>query len=243
VLKGIPYLYGDATYGSESTCQNAGGTWTEEGWCAVSSHSTRKACTDDNGQNWTFRDVNYNNVASSLCGATSGSSLLANNAFFSATVTATSGTPNPTPKYTRGWMNCQVKSTDGSTNNYNWTDEYKGLAKVNSTTKTLSLLSGTDEQAINLWLVGDQPYFSSYNTTTGKYYLKKYENSAAVTIAENFEAYNLSASGETGKLYYDGLDFGTNAYSFGTMLEAAPYTRTIKTGLTGTVKTIVILSP
>jgi hypothetical protein len=27
------------------------------------------------------------------------------------------------------------------------------------------------------------------------------------------------------------------------MLEASPYTRTIKTGLTGTVKTIVILSP
>lgn len=241
VLKGIPYLYGDATYGSESTCQNAGGTWTEEGWCADSTKSTRSACVA--ASTWTFRDVNYNNVASALCGVTSGSNILANNAFFSETVAATNGTPNPTPKYTRGWMNCQVKSTDGSTNNYNWTDEYKGLAKVNSTSKTLSLLSGTDEQAINLWLVGDQPYFSSYNTTTGKYYLKKYENNAAVTIAENFEAYNLSASGETGKLYYDGLDFGTNAYSFGTMLEASPYTRTIKTGLTGTVKTIVILSP
>jgi hypothetical protein len=241
LLKGVPYLYGDSNYGTESTCQTAGGTWTEEGWCNDSTKSTRATCVA--ASTWTFRDVNYNNVASTLCGATTGSSLMTNNAFFSATVSADSTTQNPTPKYTRGWMNCQVKSTDGSTNNYNWTDEYKGLAKVNSTTKTLSLLSGTDEQAINLWLVGDQPYYSSFNSTAGKYYLKKYENGSAVTVAENFEAYNLSASGETGKLYYDGLDFGTNAYSFGTMLEAAPYTRTIKTGLTGTVKTIVILSP
>ncbi|HET9236717.1 MAG TPA: hypothetical protein VFO10_05680 [Oligoflexus sp.] len=240
VVKGIPYLYGDSTYGSKGLCEGASGTWTEDGYCSTSA-SNRADCITASGT-WNYRDVNYNNVASSLCGATSGGGYIASSSFYSTPV-LTSNSTIPAAIYTRGWMNCQVKSTDGSTNNYNWTDEYKGLAKVNSTTKTLSLLSGTDEQAINLWLVGDQPYFSSYNTTTGKYYLKKYENSAAVTVAENFEAYNLSASGETGKLYYDGLDFGTNAYSFGTMLEAAPYTRTIKTGLTGTVKTIVILSP
>ncbi|MDQ3233023.1 MAG: hypothetical protein M3Q07_14490 [Pseudobdellovibrionaceae bacterium] len=241
VLKGIPYLYGHATYGAEASCQGAGGTWTEEGFCSNSSFSTRTTCVA--GNSWHYRDVNYNNVASALCGVTGDSNMIANTTFHSTSVTATNGTPIPTAKYSRGWMNCQVKSSDGSSNNFNWTDEYKGLAKVNTATKTLSLLSGTDEQAINLWLVRDQPYFSSFNTADGKYYLKKYENNAAVAVASNFEAYNLSESGEDGKLYYDGLDFGTNAYSFGTMLEAAPYTRTIKTGLTGTVKTIVILSP
>jgi hypothetical protein len=240
VVKGIPYLYGHSTYGSKLLCEGASGTWSEDGYCSANA-SNRADCITATGT-WTYRDVNYNNVASSLCGTTSGGGYVASSDFYSTPV-STSNSTIPAAIYTRGWMNCQVKSTDGSTNNYNWTDEYKGLAKVNSTSKTLSLLSGTDEQAINLWLVGDQPYFSSYNTTTGKYYLKKYESNAAVTIAENFEAYNISASGEAGKLYYDGLDFGTNAYSFGTMLEASPYTRTIKTGLTGTVKTIVILSP
>jgi hypothetical protein len=244
VLKGIPYLYGDASYGAENSCQGAGGVWTEEGYCSNSSYSTRDTCTTNNAS-WYYREVNYNNVASALCGATSGGSLVASNDFYNGShnVTATNASPLPTPKYSRGWMNCQVKSDGSSSNGHDWLEEYKGLAKVNNSTKTLSLLSGTNEQAINLWLVGDQPYFSSFNTSDGKYYLKKYENGSAVTIAENFEAYNLSASGENGKLYYDGLDFSTNAYSFGTMLEAAPYTRTIKTGLTGTVKTIVILSP
>ncbi|WP_141731778.1 hypothetical protein [Oligoflexus tunisiensis] len=241
VLKGTPYLSGDTTYGTEDLCQDAGGTWTQEGWCTDSTKSTHSACVA--ASTWNYRDVYYSSAVSNLCGATDDANMLSNDDFYSTPVTATNGTPNPTPKYTRGWMNCQVKSTDGSTNNYNWTDEYKGLAKVDTTSKTLTLLSGTDEQAISLWLAGDQPYFSSYNTTQGKYLLRKYENNAAVTIAENFEAYNISESGEDGKLYYDGLDFSTNAYSFGTMLEAAPYTRTIKTGLTGTVKTIVILSP
>ena len=107
----------------------------------------------------------------------------------------------------------------------------------------MELLSGTDEQAIRLWLVGEVPYYSTFNTTEGKYYLKRWDttNSKATAVAENFEAYNLSPSGDDGKLFYDGLDFGSNAYSFGTMAVASPYERTIKTGLTGTVKTIVIL--
>jgi hypothetical protein len=242
LLKGIPYLYGHTTYGAEASCQSASGTWTEEGFCSNSTHATRLAYVNAS-QTWSYRDTNYNNVPSALCGVTTDANMIASNSFHSTSVEASSGTPIPNPKYSRGWMNCQVKSTDGSSNNFNWTDEYKGLAQVNSTTKTLAFLSGSDEQAINLWLVRDQPYFSSFNTSDGKYYLKKYENGSAVAVASNFEAYNLSASGEDGKLYYDGLDFGTNSYSFGTMLVASPYTRTIKTGLTGTVKTIVILSP
>jgi hypothetical protein len=239
VLKGVPYLLGDTTYGSKDSCLSASGTWTEDGWCSDSIYGDKHNCVT-NGETWTFRDVYYGSVASNLCGATGG---MSNTDYYSQNLTATNVTQNPAAVYTRGWMNCQVKSTGGNTNDYNWTDEYKGLAKVNPDSKTLTLLSGTDEQAITLWLAGDQAYFSSYNTTQGKYLLRKYENNAAVTIAENFEAYNISESGEDGKLYYDGLDFSTNAYSFGTMLEAAPYTRTIKTGLTGTVKTIVILSP
>jgi len=243
--KGIPYLSGDTTYGTSSLCQNAGGTWRDDdAWCDNGGNGTSLAtCVASNsgtGQ-WRFRDTQYNNIVSSLCGDTTNTAMVAS--LWNTDVVATNAAQSPASKYQRGWMNCQVKSTDGSSGSqWNWTDEYKGLAKVNSATKTLTLLSSTDEQAIKLWLVNDQPYFSSFNTAAGKYYLRTYTNGAATTVASDFEAYNLSASGEDGKLYYDGLDFTTNAYSFGTMLETSPYTRTIKTGLTGTVKTIVILS-
>jgi hypothetical protein len=242
VVNGIPYLSGNATYGTATLCQNAGATWVkDEGYCSASATSL-DSCITASGT-WTFREVNYGNVASDLCGETTHPQIVSNNQLWNTTVQATSGSPDATAKFSRGWMSCQVKDADSGSNNNNWTDEYKALAKVDSATKTLSLLSSTSEQAIGLWLVGEAPYYSAFNATDGKYYLKKWINGSSVAVASDFEAYNLSSSGETGKLYYDGLDFTTNAYSFGTMLEAAPYTRTIKTGLTGTVKTIVILSP
>ncbi len=238
LLNGTPYLPGDATYGTSATCLSASGSWVvDSGYCNDQTKSTESTCRA--ASTWHYRDANYNSTVSELCGQLSTNSQMrtqSNMPDVSASVA------EPTTLFSRGWLNCQVKGSDGGSNNNNWTDEYKGLAKVDTTSKTLSLLSGTDEQAINLWLIDDAPYFSAFNTTDGKYYLKKYENGGAVAVASDFEAYNLSPSGESGKLYYDGLDFSTNAYSFGTMLVAEPYTRTIKTGLTGTVKTIVILS-
>jgi prepilin-type processing-associated H-X9-DG protein len=244
VLAGVPYLTDNSTYGTKSSCQSAGGSWVEDdGWCSGSGQ-TRSTCIANSGT-WNYRDVNYNNVATTYCGATatSHSGYRSNTAFWdgSSSVSDTAAGTYSASLFSRGWLGCQPKVTS-SNGGDQWTDEYKGLAKVNPDTKSLTLLSGTDEQAINLWLVNDVPYYSTFNTTQGKYFLKRYDSTnGVVAVAENFEAYNLSTSNEDGKLFYDGLDFSTNSYSFGTLLETAPYTRTIKTGLTGTVKTIVIL--
>ena len=252
VVAGIPYLPGNATYGTASLCQAAGATWVvDEGYCEGTG-SSRATCLDTAGnQVWHYRDVQYNNVASSLCGETTSTNadFVASNLWnvdikeTEAGSAAAAGTAYATTKFSRGWMGCQVKGGTGNGGGMEWTDEYKSLAKVNNSTKTLSLLSGTDEQAIKLWLVDDVPYYSTFNTTQGKYFLKRFDaaSSTSSAVAENFEAYNISESNEDGKLFYDGLDFGSNSYSFGSMLQASPYTRTIKTGLTGTVKTIVIL--
>jgi hypothetical protein len=60
------------------------------------------------------------------------------------------------------------------------------------------------------------------------------------TILPKFEAYNVASSGETGKIYADGLNFDGNAYEFGTV-DVATGVMSMKVGLTGTIKTIVIL--
>ncbi|MBC7530038.1 MAG: hypothetical protein H7318_00565 [Oligoflexus sp.] len=250
VVNGAPYLPGQATYGSAALCQAAGGAWTvDEGFCN-SPLTTRDACLVAAGTHtWNYREVQYHNVVSVYCGETAATNtnFVAPASLWNTVVSETesgagTATAYGTTKFSRGWMNCQIKGATSSMGG-EWTDEYKGLGKVKSATKTLELLSGTDEQAIRLWLVGDVPYYSTFNTTQGKYYLKRWDttNSTSTPVAENFEAYNLTASGDDARLFYDGLDFSTNAYSFGTMAVAAPYARTIKTGLTGTVKTIVIL--
>jgi hypothetical protein len=242
LVAGSPYLPGHATYGSESDCQNEGGTWVEdEGYCTNDgSQYTHDNCISA-AATWAYRDVHYPNAASSLCGATASTSNQPYSGNIWDATVEDDGTTLDDTIFKREWLNCQVKGK--SEGGHEWTDEYKGLAKVDESTKSLELLSSTDEQAINLWLVNDVPYYSTYNTAQGKYLLKRWNTSksSAATVAENFEAYNISESNQNGKLFYDGLDFSTNAYSFGTMQESSPYTRTVKTGLTGTVKTIVIL--
>ncbi len=247
VVNGSPYLPGHSLYGTSTLCQAAGGAWTtDEGFCSAG-FTTRDTCLASGGRTWNYREVQYNNVVSEYCGESSANSaFVASSALWNTNVSETESAGPATPyaptKFSRGWMNCQIKGSN-SNGGGDWTDEYKGLAKVNGATKTLELLSGTDEQATRLWLLGDVPYYSTRNATQGKYYLKRWDATSltSTAVAENFEVYNLSDSNEADKLFYDGLDFSTNSYSFGTMNRAAPYSRTIKTGLTGTVKTIVIL--
>lgn len=252
VVEGVPYAanINDPTskYATKSTCTTAGGTWVDSpGQCKTSSGnyptsslSTKDACLGADSTNKWYYDVkNYNNVATTACYATD--NIVTN--IWSTDVTATGSSTSPTegqPKMQSGWWRCNSTVTTAGDQ---WTSEYNALAKVNTTTKALDMLSSVDEQAGRLWLVKDVAYFSTYNTSKGRYYLKRWDNSSSksVELAENFEAYNVSQSDSDTKVFYDGLDFSNNSYSFGTMLIASPYTRTQTTGLTGTVKTIVIL--
>ena len=115
------------------------------------------------------------------------------------------------------------------------------MAKVVSSTNTLSLLSSSSEQAIDLWVINDVVYYSAFNTTSGKYLLRVYDGTTVTTMVENVEVYNLSASGKETALYFDGLDFSKNSYKFGTIGTVSPYTVAAKSGLTGTLKTLVVL--
>jgi hypothetical protein len=108
------------------------------------------------------------------------------------------------PKYQNEWWRCMPVADDGSVGGQGghdqWLTEYKGLAEVDSASKTLLLRSGINEQAIQLWLIDDVPYYSSYNTTEGRYYLKRYnpETASIQTIASDFETYNLSEGDNPG---------------------------------------------
>ncbi|MFW7377602.1 MAG: hypothetical protein ACOH5I_02185 [Oligoflexus sp.] len=245
-LRGAPYLAGHDDYGTEEKCQSSGGSWViNQGWCNGGGGSTLTTCHDADGGagDWHYHDVHYGNVASPLCSVSSDHpQIVGNGVIWNTDVIFENAEPAPAPIFSRGWLGCQIKNAD-SGNNWDWTNEYRGLAKVDQESKSLVLLSGKDEQAINIWLVNDVPYYSTYNTDLGQYLLKRYnsEDSESIVVAEKFEAYNIERSNESGKVFYDGLDFETNSYSFGTMSQTAPYERTIKTGLTGTVKTIVIL--
>lgn len=235
-LNGMP----NVTYTSSATCTSAGGFWLDEGRCANGTSTTSAACFTAT-QVWTRDSVWYNQVSTSIC--TASGEIAASNwwsgdnslSFQTATNDATN-----VLKFKINYFNCAPPSSTGGDQ---WTSEYRGLAKVVSASKTLSLLSGTSQQAINLWIVSDKVYYSAFDSTSGQYKLFYYDGTSSTELASNFEVYNLNASGiADGSLYFDGLDFSNNSYTFGTIQITSPYTRTQKTGLTGTLKTIVILS-
>lgn len=191
------------------------------------------------------QNTDYNNVATPICAETSnvptGKRIWDWDVNSEASTDGTTVTYT-TPKFASDWWNCSPESSASNNGGGGdqWLEEYKGLAQVNESTKSLELRSGVDEQAIQLWLINDVPYYSSYNTTEGKYYLKRYYNNQVQTVAENFETYNLSEGNAAGMFYYDGLNFETNEYSFGT-INKSTFEMTKKTGLTGQVKMIVKL--
>lgn len=231
LIAGIPYLE-VAAYDTASECSTAGGTWEEDdGWCSNGDYGTHDTCTAASST-WNYNSVWYS-AASPLCTSSSSNKVAT---AWSETVTATTSTES-TAKFSANWMNCNT--ADGTSD---WLDEYKAFARVNSSTKSLTMLSSADEQAIHLWIENDVLYFSSYSSYDGKYYFKKYDPStdATTTLLENFEIYNLETGQSDEELYYDGLNFANNSYSFG-VINVNTGDREEKTGLTGKVKTIIVL--
>lgn len=228
---------------TSSDCTNAGGTWVDEGNCnsfsGTTTPTTSSGCFTATGT-WNRKSVFYSGVEGDICTTTG--AITQSNWWSSDNTksfqTASNSTTN-TMKFRMNGMNCQPPNS--TSNGDQWTSEYQGLGKVNSSTLTLSLLSGTSEQAINLWVIGDVVYYSAFNSTTGKYSLRTWDGTQSITMIDNFETYHLSASVDSTSLYYDGLDFSDNTYNFGTVLKASPYTRAKNVGLTGTLKMVVLL--
>lgn len=233
----------DTTYTTSSDCTTAGGTWVDSGYCSsftgTTTPVTSSGCFTASGT-WNRNNENYSSVKTKIC--TASGAITQKNWWSSDNTksfqTTTSSTAN-TMKFRLNNMSCQPPNS--TSNGDQWTSEYQGLGKVNSTALTLSLLSGTDEQAIKLWVINDVVYYSSFNSTSGHYLLRMWDGSKAVTMVDNFETYHLNAASDSSELYYDGLDFSDNTYNFGTILKASPYTRNKNVDLTGALKMVVLM--
>jgi len=228
-------------------CKADGGTWVDEGFCdrftlngtITTTPLTSSDCFQATNPRWTRNSVNYNSASGTIC-TKSGAITQANwwgsdSVSFQRVETSLAHVM----KFRLNNMHCEPPTSAGTGDQ--WTSEYQGLGKVNSTTQTLSLLSGTDEQAISLWVINDVVYYSAFNSTSGRYSLRMWNGTSSVTMVDNFETYHLNTSVDSTKLYYDGLDFSDNTYNFGTVLVASPYTREKNVGLTGALKMVVIM--
>ncbi|MEK7690586.1 MAG: hypothetical protein AAB425_06170, partial [Bdellovibrionota bacterium] len=234
--------YPNPTYTTSATCTAVSGTWVDDGSCSDYTKTTSATCLAVAGNTWNRNSTWYGESAGDICtqsGAVAGTDWWSSDntkSFMSVTSAA-----DHTIKHRVSWFNCAAPASNSGGDQ--WTSEYKGLAKVVAATKTLTLMSSTAEQAIDLFLVNDMVYFTAYNTTSGKYQLRYFDGatSTTTTILDNFEVYKLSESplGKT-EMLIAGLDFATNTYKFGSLLVASPYTLTAKTGLTGTLKAVVI---
>lgn len=284
-------------YETEAACTGAGHTWDTENWrgsCTSTDSEENAGIYHDNRDgcvpNWRTETVWYDNVTTNICIAEETGSRSTwwewnhkdNN--FAQTATANKSVyADLTGKFLTNWMSCN--QSDGSSGN--WTKEYAALAKVNKSKKSLQLLSLESEKAIDLWLVNDKPFYSSFDTASGQYILSSikeetncvdssivresqctaddttwsdrqcimdtlttktscedggyvWQTIRPTTTVTNFETYNLAESGSDTEVFIDGLDFGTNSYMFGN-LDLEQKTIRLKEGLTGTLKTIVIL--
>ena len=287
-IDGIPVLYStnDLSGGNyalaETSCTSNAGTWVDDGYCTTNTILDAKSCADDAGNpTWYPHSVWYGDVTGDICTATENGN---RSTWWSSNDSWTDDTDLAATFIVQHY-GCEQ---EGGGNSGDWTNEYKALAKVDSAKQTLSLLSTENEQAIDVWIVNDQVFYSSFDASVGQYLLNQlkatpecvvgtinqessctsytWQNRRCVdtsltteatclavagnywspytseTVLSNFEAYNLAPSAaSTAELWTDGLDFSNNEYRFGTVnLETKELS--LNTGLTGTLKTIVILS-
>lgn len=269
VIEGVPYV--DATHDTSGECSALGGTWKDNGRCNLHGDggawwggvdfATKEEClatladaTDYNGNNvtraeWAYENENYSNVASPLCtqaGTTDHPMTLQIWQADVRTVDSDTLSEDQTAKtyYQPEWANCQAPASTGGDS---WSEELSALAVVDDTSKTLDLLSSTTEQAINVFVLGTEVFYSSFNTSVGRYQLRKVKTGDIANnyvVKDNFEVYSFGKSPMAGKAFFNGLDFSNNSYVFGTVATTpanGSFASEVKQGVTGTVRTIVTI--
>jgi hypothetical protein len=287
-------------YETEAACIAASKVWRADTWsgaCTSSDTNDNSALYDNNQNgcipNWSTNQMWYNNVTGDICTSDDTADRASfwdyshKNNNFTQTADSTHSTFSElTGKYLVQGLQCnQVNSASGGRND--WTMEYSALAQVDASKKNLTLLSLSREKAIDLWVVNEKPYYSSFDTASGEYLLNgltmanaciysdisegsscneeglvwqhrrcfasnlssestckaagyQWVSSYPSVILSNFEVYNLAEGENSGEMLADGLDFSTNEYKFGTINPDSNILQ-LRTGLTGTLKTIVIL--
>ncbi len=198
---GTWYDNGSCSWGNASTikaCLGIGNTYISS-VCAdadgnpLTQFTNSADCLNTSGNTrvWNWGNDSYRNVTNEYCLATETGARQsfrtwddATNHFSAATrVGATVYSADTyANKFIINNFNCTASTTSGSSGGDGWTQEFQALAKVDSTKKTLSLLSKSSEQAISLWVVQDVPYYSSYDTSLGKYLLNKIVAAPALCV-------------------------------------------------------------
>lgn len=132
---------------------------------------------------------------------------------------------------------CETPGTD-------WRDTYSGIVRVNYTdadTKSVTLLSDTDEIVRNGWVVNSRVFFSTFNVTDGSYHLMEVGNASA--ILDGYEVYELFKDPNNANgLYFNGLRFSDNAYVMGTFEpDDVDGTFEVESGITGQIETLIVI--
>jgi hypothetical protein len=263
-VEGVPYI--SAQYDTSAECTTAGGSWVARGncnlsisggstgWRQASEISTPAACvalynTSDSGgtvtkAEWNYDGYDYQSVDSPLC--TVDNTAQPSNIWsvqMQRYVESGHADSIPSSKYQVNGAGCQQPSSNGGDA---WTEELSAVARVETTTQELTLLSKSSEQAINVFPIGTEIFYSAFDTVAGRYQLRKAgaDSSLSALVKDNFEVYQLGESPVAGSAFINGLDFSNNSYIFGSLSTSADgngsFTIETKPGITGAVSTIVV---
>ncbi len=240
VLNGIPALRSSSGNYTRTTCESEGGTWTTPGWCGGGSYSsTPSACTGtwQTNTKW-YNDIEYkisdtdnvtNYETGHICKEQGD-----NSSSFSAGISFSSDN-DTTVKLRINHIRCDEPSLG-------WTTDYKGMAYVDNSTNMLNLLSGTDEQVSEMWLVNDDLYYTAYAQQYR--FVKEKTSDNNISLLTNFEVYHVGPSPRGGgKILFDGLNFSNNSYTFGDLDPSANDVKgsiNTSSGLTGRIRTMLI---
>lgn len=273
-------------YVTETSCTGSGATWNSgESRCVENGDTGIDAWREDHCiRTWRTETVNYSGATGDICTAEETANRAAWWDWSSSEYAYTTAASVKT-NFLVGQLSCSPLEV-ASSGHDQWTKEFRSLGVVNPEKKSLELLSIEAEKAIDLWLVNDVAYYSSFDTSKGQYLLNKIvptsvcidsskQESTCITsgaawqnrqckistytdeascksaglnwkpmdttiIVQDFEAYNIAKGQSAKEVWADGLDFKNNQYKFGT-IDLESNELKLKQGLTGSLKTIVIL--
>ena len=148
------------------------------------SFSNQEECENQSAKrSWSGEAIHYQNVSGDLCVTeeTGDKEIMwdwnhLTNKFSRMGYAGYSTAQAFTSKFVIQNFSCSPVQTSSSGDQ--WTEELKALALVDKASKKLNPLSTANEQAISVWLVNDDVYYSSYDINQGKYLLNAMKKEA-----------------------------------------------------------------
>ena len=242
VLNGIPALRNSSGNHTMSTCESDGGTWTTLGRCNGGNYaSTPSACNSTwvaNSSRYFYGTEYKISDTDNVTTYETGHICLEegdNNSSFSTVISNITSDNDTRMKMQVFNLYCDAPSSG-------WFSNYKGMAYVDNSTNILGMLSDTDEQVSEMWVVNDELYYSAYAQQYR--FVKEKTSDNNISLLTNFEVYHVGPSPRGGgKILFDGLNFSNNSYTFGDLDPSANDVKgsiTTSSGLTGRIRTMVI---